>query len=115
MKVSKVSKVSKPPSDTRGVKSVTPYGGTLTPDTSSDSAEVSERFDTSKQPLAIFDTAAAIVETELTFDDFLALAGNESWRVVWIERCAIGWRVRAERITRQATSQPELRMPYRDD
>ena len=42
LKVSKVSKVSKPPYDTTGVKSVTTLGVALTSDTSSDSDAVSE-------------------------------------------------------------------------
>ena len=44
--VSKVSKGVKSGYDSRGVKSVTPFRGTLTPDTYSDSDEVSKGSDT---------------------------------------------------------------------
>jgi hypothetical protein len=44
--VSEVSKGVKRGYDSRGVKSVTPYRGTLTPDTLSDSPEVSRGSDT---------------------------------------------------------------------
>ena len=44
--VSKVSKGVKRGFDSRGVKSVTPFRGTLTPDTSFNRGEVSEGIDT---------------------------------------------------------------------
>ena len=51
--VSKVSIGVKRGFDSRGVKSVTPYRGALTSDTPSDTAEVSEGFDTRKTWFAL--------------------------------------------------------------
>jgi hypothetical protein len=69
-------------------------------------------------PLALFDTQATQVETDLSGDDFLSLCGNTAWRITWLERSkkrGYQWRVKAERVTSSPAGEPELRLPYRDD
>jgi hypothetical protein len=67
-------------------------------------------------PLDVFDTQASTVECDLSNDDMIALCGNTAWRIVWFERAgASGWRIKAVRVTSSPASEPEQRMPYRDD
>jgi hypothetical protein len=66
-------------------------------------------------PLAVFDTEATQVETDLSGDDFIALCGNGAWRITWLERSrehGCQWRVKAVRVT---TDEPrQARLPYAD-
>ncbi len=61
-------------------------------------------------PLGVFDTEADCVEAELSSDDLLALCANGGWRIVHVEVCERGHRIKAVRVKGEA---PRLR--YRDD